>query len=246
MNNSINENINNNFISSQTVSPVQSQSNTTINQTYNNPGKGKSRRKKIILAIVVLLILVGVIAFFLIKGLFKNDEISNLNYIFDPDKPIIIEKEGKYGYITSEGKTMIEPQFNDANDFYGDYAVVSVDNPDEYAYNDNLYQIIDKKGNVKLEVNSYIEPEYYSDYNIWVANGILYDSKLNPMLEEGITVNYISDGYLAYVNNIKNEAGIMTYKEKVLFTLPSNSINVDICSAEYDTDDLYASVRTYN
>ncbi len=238
--NNTNSNINNmnnqNFNTAQNYGP-------NINQ--NNATK-KPKGKKTGLIILVLLILIGIGGFFVFKHFGTGKTDVDLNSIFDPNKPIIVKNNGKYGYITSEGKTMIEPQYNNVNDFYGDYAVVTVDNPNKDSYNETIYQIIDKKGNVKLSSESYSAPKYYSTYNLWVVDGILYDSKLSKVLGEGITVEYVSNGYFEYTDSLKNESGIMTYKGKKIFTMPGTSVSADISDNEYNKDDLYAAVKTYS
>lgn len=231
--------------------------NTFNNQNFNSAqnygsnfnqdfSTGKPKGKKTILIVLVLLILVGVAGFFIFKIFGSNKNVANLNSIFDPKKPIVVKNNEKYGYITSDGKTMIEPQYNSAGDFYGDYALVSVDNPNKDSYNKTLYEIIDKKGNVKLTSESYYGTKYYSEYDLWVVDDVLYDSKLNKVLGEGTAVEYISNGYFIYTDSLKNESGIVNYKGKKVFTIPDLSIGVDISANNYNEDDLYATVRAYS
>lgn len=229
----------------QIQQPVQPQMNTGYTKQSVQSTPTKKENKKILLILSIIAIIgIGIFGYF--KFFRNNSKAADLNAIFDPNKPIVVKNSGKYGYITSEGKTMIEPQYKGANDFYGNYAVVSIDNPDTNAYNKTLYQIIDKKGNVKLTSNSYSRPEYYSTYDIWVVDGVLYDSKLNRMLSEGIKVDYIAYEYFEYRDTVKNESGIMTYKGKKIFTIPGTSISADISENEYNKDDLYATVKTYS
>lgn len=250
--NNMNSNINT-FNSTNNIDP---NINTFNNQNFNSAqnygsnfnqdfSTGKPKGKKTILIVLVLLILVGVAGFFIFKIFGSNKNVANLNSIFDPKKPIVVKNNEKYGYITSDGKTMIEPQYNSAGDFYGDYALVSVDNPNKDSYNKTLYEIIDKKGNVKLTSESYYGTKYYSEYDLWVVDDVLYDSKLNKVLGEGTSVKYISNGYFMYTDSLKNESGIVNYKGKKVFTIPDLSISVGISDNYYNEDDLYATVRTY-
>lgn len=264
MNNTNNENLQlntmnniNNDINSTSIPTTNSNLNTFNNQNFNSAqnygsnfnqdfSTGKPKGKKTILIVLVLLILVGVVGFFIFKIFGSNKNVANLNSIFDPKKPIVVKNNEKYGYITSDGKTMIEPQYNSAGDFYGDYALVSVDNPNKDSYNKTLYEIIDKKGNVKLTSESYYGTKYYSEYDLWVVDDVLYDSKLNKVLGEGTAVEYISNGYFIYTDSLKNESGIVNYKGKKVFTIPDLSIGVDISANNYNEDDLYATVRAYS
>lgn len=243
-----------NIYSQQPVQPQQAvnyqqETITNPNNSYQNININKKNNsnksiKNILLIIVGILIILGLCLLVYYKLFRNNKETVDLNTIFDPNKPIVVMNNGKYGYITSEGKTMIEPQYKKANDFYENYAIVSIDNPDTTAYNDTLYQIIDKKGNVKLSSN--YSPKYYSNYDLWVVDGTLYDSNLNKMLSEGITVDYIDNGYFEYSDYAKEEAGIINYKGKKIFTIPGTSIVADISENQYNDDDLYARVKTYS
>lgn len=243
---------NNNFdpmtgqpINQQVQQPVQPQMNTGYTQQSTQSTPTKKENKKIILLILSIVAIIGIVMFGWFRFFGNNNATADLNAIFDPNKPIIVKNNGKYGYITSEGETMIEPQYKEAYDFHGDYAVVWVDNPDTNAYNKQIYQIIDKKGNVKLTSNNYFSPKYYSTYDVWIIDGVLYDSKLNKVLSEGITVKYINYGYFEYIDSVKKESGIITYKGKKIFTIPGTSVSVDISKNNYDETELYADVSTY-
>lgn len=236
-------NYNNMYQSSNQENGYSQQMVSNINNNFNASSK---KNKLFILIIILLVVGIGVGVFFYFKSAKSSLDSNNLDVIYDPDKPIIIKKDNKYGYIKSDGSIMIEPQYQTASDFNGDYAIVTVDNPDQtYSY-EKTYQIIDNHGNVKLTSESYSSPEYYSDCNIWVVEGVLYDSKLNPILEEGVFVNYISDGYLEYTDNIKQEVGIINCKGKKILSAPGYSISVDISENKYTDDDLYASVKIYD
>ena len=39
-------------------------------------------------------------------------------------QPIVVKKDGKYGYINTKGKFVIEPVFESASNFNGNYAIV--------------------------------------------------------------------------------------------------------------------------
>ena len=80
----------------------------------------KNNKLKIVLIAVSIIVLLG-ISFLILKKSKK----SNFNYaIFDQNKPIIIKKDGKYGYINTSGKVIVEPQYEDVRDFNGNYAIV--------------------------------------------------------------------------------------------------------------------------
>ena len=231
--------------------PINMNVEQPIMQSYNpvsdnsfSPKKGLS--KKIILIILgILIIALGVLTFFYFKGRSSSGEAMNLSAVFDPNKPIPVLKNDKYGYISSDGEVMIEPKYNTASDFYGDYAIVTIDKPaDSTLYGTDIYQVIDKKGNVNASSEIYSSPEYVSEYDIWIINGILYNSNLKQITKEGITVGYESNGYLVYTDVINSNSGIMNHKGKIVFSWELDNIYADINSNEYD-DELYAVVTSY-
>lgn len=246
-------NVNTNQVNN-TTNPVNQFSNP-VNQPNNNQNNNyyiqqnvsnKKTSKKTIFIILAILVL-AVIGIFVYFKFIKNDESTvDLKAIFDPNKPIIIESNDKYGYITSEGKMMIEPKYNSAGEFNGNYAVVKIDNPNEDSYYDEIYQVIDKKGNVKATSESYIGPKYYSEYGIWVINGILYDSKFNKITTEGIEVDYKGSGYLTFKNAVTNKSGIMNYKGREVFSWIGTSISADLCTNANDEGELYVAIRSYS
>lgn len=219
---------------------------TTTEEEKNKSLKNKLLNKKTILIALVIVVVVA-LAFILIKNIGGNSSPkADLDSIFNPDKPIIINDNKNYGYITAAGKMMIEPQYRDANDFYGDYAMVTIDNPDTKSYDKTINQIIDKKGNVKIVAKNYTKPKYFDVYNVWLIDNVLYDSKLKKLSAEGAKVEYIDCGYFKYENSEKNESGIITYKGKKVFKTAASSISTSLSENEYNQDDLYVAVDIHN
>jgi len=211
-------------------------------ETHNKP----RNKKKIILIIVgILIIFLGVILFFYLKdNFFGNNEI-NLKYVFDPDKPIVIKDGEEYGYITSDGEELIEPKFIYAGSFYGDYAVVKVDNPDDDdTYFTEIYQIIDRKGNMQLEEPSYTEPTYISECDRWIINSELYNNKLDKVLDNDVIVSYIKDGYFSFNNFVTSTSGIIDKNGKEKFTWEGTLTDVDITENPIDNN-TYAKLSDY-
>lgn len=219
-------------------------SNNYVNDINSNVSSSKNKNKLLIAVLILLCFAIGVGVFIYFKG--KNTKIDgdiDLSSIYDSDKPIIIKKDGKYGYIKADGSMLIEPTYKSASDFMGNYAVVKIDNSNSTTSYKKTYQVIDKKGDIKMTYEGYSEPKYIPEYSIWIIEDELYDSKLNKLLEDGIKVDYIDKGYLKYRDEKKQEAGIITYKGKKIFSVPGDSIFVDICKNEYENTDLYASVE---
>ena len=216
-----------------------------VNDVEAKPKKNNNKNIIIIIGAAFLAVVIGLILFFVLRGGKKGSEYASLNYIFDPNKPIVIESNNLYGYITSSGKTMIEPKYKKAGSFYGDYAVVTVENTNESSYLDYVYQIIDRKGKVIVTSESYTAPKYYTDYDVWVIDGALYDSKLNRIIDEGVTVSYESDGFFSFVDYAHNTSGIINSKGKVIFKWEGTSVSLDISENDNLEDDLYATVTVY-
>ena len=153
----------------------------------------KDNKLKITLIVVSIVVLLGISFLILKKG-----KKGNLNYaIFDQNKPIIIKKDGKYGYINTSGKVIVEPKYEDVRNFNGNYAIVY-----EMVKTDDgekkLCKIIDKNGKVKItpQEDGYCSIEYISDYNIYIIDNKLYDSNLQKLSSDDKNVKYNKDGYL--------------------------------------------------
>ena len=247
---SIGNNVNNDNINTE-YNIGETNLNNNLNSTTTEEEKNKSLKNKLLnkktILIALVIVVVVALAFILIKNIGGNSSPkADLDSIFNPDKPIIINDNKKYGYITAAGKMMIEPQYRDANDFYGDYAMVTIDNPDTKSYDKTINQIIDKKGNVKIVAKNYTKPKYFDVYNVWLIDNVLYDSKLKKLSAEGAKVEYIDCGYFKYENSEKNESGIITYKGKKVFKTAASSISTSLSENEYNQDDLYVAVDIHN
>lgn len=245
-----NNNLNNTNINTE-YNIGETNLNNNLNSTTTEEEKNKSLKNKLLnkktILIALVIVVVVALAFILIKNIGGNSSPkADLDSIFNPDKPIIINDNKKYGYITAAGKMMIEPQYRDANDFYGDYAMVTIDNPDTKSYDKTINQIIDKKGNVKIVAKNYTKPKYFDVYNVWLIDNVLYDSKLKKLSAEGAKVEYIDCGYFKYENSEKNESGIITYKGKKVFKTAASSISTSLSENEYNQDDLYVAVDIHN
>lgn len=232
------------------VAPVQQPMPGQVAVPTAAPAKKPFNKKVLIIAIIAGIVLVaGVVAAILILnggGAISEKEAAKL--ILDPKKPIKIEKDDKYGYISHKGKELITPKYDYADEFYGDYAVVGVENtdPETSSYIDYKYQIIDQKGKEQLKESVSFEPEFYGEYNIWVIDNVLYNSKLKAITKEDIEIDYIGAGYLEYTNYEQQKVGIMDYKGKSIWHTDNIYIDSEVGANIYDEKDLYAVVKTSN
>ena len=154
-----------------------------------------------LIAIIGAAILLAVGIFFLIKNVFFKS--NNISKIFDANNPILIEKDNLYGYIDSKVKVIIEPKYKSASTFKGNYAIVKVE--DDSSISGSKYQIINKKGEVKLESESAYTIYYIEDYNVWVVDGILYNENLKALTSQTIYIDYEDYGYFSYYDATNND-----------------------------------------
>ena len=187
-------------------------SQTVADVNLNNK---KTNNKKIFI-IIAAVIVVAIVAFILIKKL-GGDLPKNVSSIFNPDQPILVEKDDKYGYINSDGKFIIDPVYESASSFNGDFAVVKSIVTKE-GVELTLYQVIDKKGNVNATSEYASNIKYISDGDVWIINDQLYNGSLKKISKDGIKVSYEDGNYLKWVNSSKKTGGIMTLSGKVTYT----------------------------
>ena len=112
---------------------------------------------------------------------------------------------------------MIQPQYDEASDFYGNFAKIGIEKTVE-GNKETVYQIIDKKGNVKMTTKYSSDIEYVPEYDLWIINDQLYDSKLSKISSDGVEVNYEDEGYFTWENDSKKTAGIMNKSGKITYT----------------------------
>lgn len=199
--------------------------------------------KAAVIGMIVILIVFGVGAYFLKSE--KKATKENLESIYNPKNPILIKENGKYGYITSEGKIMIEPQYKSASEFNGKFAVVATDNTDKEDYHSTVYQVINQKGEVLASAFYSSDIEYVSEYNIWVVDGILYDSNMKAITKENIEVEYVDYGFLEYQEE-SGKSGIMDSKGKVIFSWDLENCSVEISEVDETIMEYYARIQDYD
>lgn len=201
--------------------------------------------KKILIPIIaVAAVVLLVVGFLVIKNLGggAGSEKAAVKTLLDPKKPVLVEKSGKYGYVSHKGKVLIEPKYSEATEFYGKYAIVKVDDA-EYDY---TYQIINQKGKEQLKEAVIGQPTYDPEYGTWIIDYRLYNSNLKPITKEGISVFEMSAGYYTYSNYDQERSGIMNAKGKSLWDWKHSSFYGDLSESMYDEKDLYVAVKSYD
>lgn len=236
-------------------SPISSinQNNMVVNESVPVENSNSKKEKKpinktllvLIPVIAISILLIVLVAFLISKTNNKSTVLSEYtNIVLDPERPIIIKQEGKYGYISSKGKMIIEPKYETATDFYGEHALVTIENKELPNYK-KTYQIIDKTGKVKLEKDCLFEPKYYSEYKVWLIEEVLYDENLKQISLKEHKLDYEKYGYFSYDNIEKNEYGLIDYKGNIVLTLKESLIAPQF-STSSDQKDTYVLFEDEN
>ncbi len=199
-------------------------------------------KKSLVLVIMILFVIIGSI-FVIKKFFFKSSDFANF---FNPNQLISVEKDGKYGYINSKGKMVLDPIYEEASNFVGNYAEVEVKDQE----GNSIYQLIDSKGKVKAETDSVYDIEYISDYNVWVINNQLYNSSLKRLSKDNVQVSYQDDGYLSWTNQKNKTAGYMNTEGKVIYTYKFQNdeyfFDVSPSDSYYDNLEQYCIINVEN
>lgn len=221
------ENVNSNNTMVTMVNVVSNDINSNfnpnnINNNVNIGNEKKKSNKKIVFILLGIGVLVALVVVLLI--IFLGKDKKNINTSTDDlsvfsDKNIIpIEKDGKYGYVSSDGEIILEPKYNSVGEFHGKYVAVSIDNPDTLSSTKKLYLLLDTEGNCVNEYELHNEPIYYKDNDLWNVDGVLYDANMNKLTPDNMSVTYLAGGYFEWENNDDRTSGIMNQDGKVSYT----------------------------
>ncbi len=203
------------------VAPVSFDSNNQsyiqnpVNQIPNNNNYDNKPKKNKVLLIVIIAVIIGIAVFLGIKFLGGKNTVSDQASTISEGDPILIEKGDKYGYIDTNGNVIIPFKYDDAWSFIGGYTRVS-EITDVDGYLDELFYLIDTKGNIIYTANSSRGILYYDRYDVWIINGKLYNGSLKQLSADSITVDYKDNGYLSWES--EKSAGIMDYTGKITYT----------------------------
>ena len=128
-----------------------------------------------------------------IPCIYKGTEYGNYAFPFSEDMAVIIDKDGKYGYINKKGEMIVKPQFEEAGNFSEGVASV---------FSDGKLNFIGKDGKYIGELSN----KFIWDYNL--------DRNL-PQFKNGVCKVHIpakepSEGIIAdiiYINKKGDEVG---------------------------------------
>lgn len=215
------------------------------NQNIKEQQPSQKNNKKIIKIIIAIILLVSVaIAVYFIFS--SKTSTLKLDSYYDPKKPIRIKKDNLYGYIDTNGKTLIKPQYSIiAKEFNGSYTVV----PGKGKNDQTVYNVIDTNGKIKYTSENLSDLEFIIEENVWLLDSTLYDVNLKKLSKDKIKVEYIKDGYFKWNDSDSKEAGIMNNKGEILYTYKFSGkekyfgFNV---SSDYITNKSYCAIVVDN
>ena len=228
-------------INNQNMTSIESENNSINNLSE----KKKIPIKLIIIIVCALAIILVLLIIFKGKGTINtklgnegfNDLSLGSKYRYDMDIPILIEKDGKQGYISTKGDFILEQKYHDLNEYKGGYAIGTYDSINEAGY---YHYLIDKTG--KKVLNGLDNYYYIEKTDMRIIDGKVYDEKLNIISNEQYKVSYLSNPYYYYFCTIdKTRCGILDSKLKELYSLDTNYDSYDTFkkSEYYDPNNIY-------
>ena len=221
--------------------PINDLSKQVLNINEGSNIKYKDNIKKIFINYAKVL---PVIAFIFVSCLGIYIFINNVKA--DIIDLIKIEEKAKVGYINENGKVVVKPKFLYGSDFYKGYAIVK-------NYN-NLYGIIDGKGNNEISFGNIFSANLYSNKYIvskFTNDGLkmgLLDSNLKEITRfKYDNLSYIKDGIFMYTDD--NNMGLMNNDGKEIYSykvddIDDRNISVDVSNIKNSNlTDTYAKIK---
>ena len=215
--------------------PIINQNLSTNTRNNTNIDKKIYKKKSGIVKFIFEILLLAIVCFIAYVMFFRKSNYTgnaNLNFIFNPFKPIVVYKDGKAGYVDFNGKSIIEPTYDFATEFYGEYAAVSLNEE---------YKIINKAGETVVSVKNKIAPVYDVEYSVWIIDDCLYNESMEKLASNVKSVGY---GIYSYVNSSSEKVGVVNYLGETLYFASGTSIEVGV-SQSYNYD-VYALVHVPN
>jgi hypothetical protein len=186
-------------------------------------------KKRIILAAVALVVIVVAIpaTIYIVNQINKKK-----NLVFDQNKPILIEKDGKFGYISSTGTVLVEPKYLEADDFFNGKALVTLSYTNEGLPN---RQIINTDGSVAMDSVGGTVVILNEEVGKWWINDAIYDKDLKKISPDSMKVTNLAGGYSRYTTIAASSdetvtSGILDSDNKVIYACAIN--NCAIITAE--------------
>lgn len=227
--------------------PEQSQQATPIINQPINEESNRTKNTKLIIFIIIGILFLGVIIFIGFKIFNKNNK-SDINGVgfLNESNLIAVKKNGKYGYINTDGKFVTEAKYDELSEFYGDYGIGKI--KDSTGFLSDV--LIDKTGKEKITFNNSVtDMKYLSTTGGWLINGQIYDSNLKVISPDGITVSPGKDTkYFSFNSN--GEIGIIDASGKIKYKSKLRDdqyfITLEVSKVEFKTNNVYCSIGDYS
>ena len=246
----------NSFTAPQSAPQSTSQTAPAQFATANTPvattaSKGSSKKLITIIIIAVVLIALVILGIIFIPKLFANERAKEAKKVFSEDVYIAVEEGDKYGYIDLKGNMKIAPQFVEASDFEGDYAIAAIEKDGE-----KQTVVIDRKGQIKLTVEYNSSAYFYSKTNIWRIGNQLYDNKLKKILPDNQEIYDYSNGYFIVGPKIgttdynyesldaPQSVELYNTKGKSIYSYQSKKIGIEVSSDNEAVGETYCALTT--
>lgn len=156
------------------------------------------------LLIIVVIIIIGL----LVKTTSSNTEINTqIKYALEENRMVPVYKNGKYGFIDTNGNALTKVEYDYILDYNGEYAIVNKGR-------DN--SVLDKKGKVKFTTKEDVRYDKTTDY--YILAGRLYNNKLRPISNKTDKVTSSGNGYFSFKNEDNTKGGVINRKGKVVYT----------------------------
>ena len=238
--------MNNQPMMNMNMNNITPQTQPGLNPMSQQPKKSKMGLIFGIIGGLVLLAVIIVVVLNLPPSEEKQEK-AKIDALFNPNQLIRVKKDDKYGYIDTDGKFQIQPIYETATDFRGDYAVVRLETEVE-GITKSVYQIIDNKGKVKRQADRNIE--YVEETESWIIDDELYNKSMKKISPANVRVDHEDDNYYVWVNSKENTGGIMNEKGKITYTYSfqedETSIYITVPSIDETQTERYCLVNVNN
>lgn len=139
------------------------------------------------------------LAFFLVRALTRSAAekklVEELGYDYDLEAPIPYRENGLWGFLDTNGKVIVEPEYVSVTPYKGKYALATTQDSEKSYY---TYQILlDRSGEAIFDYRD--DPEvklsWQNGNRLLSINGQLYDKDLRPLSYTGELRDCFEEGY---------------------------------------------------
>lgn len=222
--------------------------NTTPAEQPMQPNKKNEKNNTLVIVIIGIVIALAIVLIIIncIPNKSKNGQ-ETIDKVFNPEQLIKVRKDGKYGYINTKGKFVTNKLYDEATNYYGEYAIIQTETKVD-GVTKTVSQIIDKKGKTKVEILN--EAEYIEKYQLWLIDEKLYNNSIKQISPADVRVDYEDSGYFVWVNSKENTGGIMNENGKITYTYKfkegENYISIEPSDIDESLEERYCRVNIEN